>query len=577
MKALRIFVLVGLLAVMPWTAVAEENDDSTNETFGSIEIGGLLTDVDGSPDKAAEYYTTDEGPVGKVKLSTYQDWGSFDFGFKYMASDENQGYLDFDVKRMVRSHNDYIKHPHRFGHDPMANLVSTSVNNKVVYKDDLAPTQIYGVDYALFHDRTELQFPSVRALTLAVEYRDQTRSGHTQAFTTSHCDACHVTSRAHPRNESTTDATLEALVGFKSGSIRARFTSRELSERYNTIDTTFDKNLHPELRLPVFDNRMQYDSDVGAVPADLKPDIDKDIARLDFRWASRNGLAITANGVWAETENQYTGNSSDYTGYVATVTKRFKSNLRLRWRGKVYQTDTASVYVDPIQRTSPAGPQAGQTYFDVYGQTFDQFRNSALNRDALQSKLDASFRFGRKAGTVRALWYYDYVDREFYEVLPGEKKTTTNRLGLSYRMRPMKGLRIDAALNHAEVDNAFMLINGACSTLVSEPWPNPWNPDTPQYQDFQAARIAETTASASSWTKAELGLAWLTGSTTISGKYVYWDGDNNDGDLTDWSKERNSLTLTAWTPGGADWDWYLSYAYQDMSLDVPLCIPVFDG
>ncbi len=576
MKPMKIFVLAALLAALPLAVAAQETDENSN-TNGGIEIGALSTDVDGSPDKAAEFNTINKGPVGKVWLETFGDWGSLDFDFKYLATDENSGNLDFDIKRMVRSHNSYTKFPHRLGHDPMSNLESTSVNSKVVQHTDFSPTQDYTHNYSVFHDRTELQFPGLKALTVAVEYRDQRRSGHTQAFTTSHCDTCHVKSQAHQRDQKTTDATLEAIVGWKNASIRGRFTSRELTEKYNTEDENFDKNLHPELQRPVFDNRMQYGSDVGVVGADLKPDIDKDIARLDFRWANQTGFSFTANGVWSETKNLNSGFTADYSGYVATLTKRFKNNLRLRWRGKIYQTETPSIWIEPIQRVTPAGPQAGMTYFDVYGDLFNQWRDSNLNRDALESKLDACFRLGRKSGTLRALWDYDYIDREFYEVLPGEKKTTTNKLGLSYRVRPVKGLRIDAGLKHASVDNAFTLINGACSTLVSEPWPDPWNPDTPQYQDFQAERIAETTASASSWTKLDLGLAWVSGKSTISGKYVYWDGSNTDGDLTDWSKSRNSLTLTAWTPGGQDWDWYVGYAYQDMSLDVPLCIPVFDG
>jgi hypothetical protein len=575
MRHLKIFVLATLLAALPLAVEAQESEEEI-PTQGGFEIGGMGTNVDGSPVKAAEFYTIEEGGVGKLWLDSIGNWGAVDLKFKYIAEDENSGHLHFNIKRMVRSHSRYVMHPHRLGHDPMTNLESTSKNNKVVQRTDFTPDQEYGFNYSVFHNRTEFQFPSLKALTLAVEYRDQRRNGHTQAFTTNHCDTCHIKSQTHRRDQKTQEGTLEANVGWGRAAIRGRFTSRELTERYNTVDALFDKNLHPELQLPVFDQRMQYDSDVGVVPADLKPDIDKDIARLDFRWANDNGLAVSANGVWSETTNRYTGNQADYSGYVATVTKRFTNNLRLRWRGKVYQTETPSVYVDPIQRVTPAGPHAGTTYFEIYGETFDQFRNSALNRDVFKSKLDASFRLG-KAGTLRALWNYDTIDREHYEVLPGKKETTTNLLGIGYRVRPVKGLRFDAALKYADVSNAFMLINGACSTLESERYTNPWNPETPQYQDFHDARIADTTASASSWAKAELGVSYLSGKSTLSGRLLYWDGSNSDGDLTDWSKSRTSLTLTAWTPGGTEWDWYVGYAYQDMSMDAPLCIPVFDG
>jgi hypothetical protein len=577
MKNLSRFVLAVLLTALPFTVAAEDGDESTNETVGGVEVGGLFSDVSESPDKVAEFNTINDGPVGLVKLQTFQSWGDLDFKFKYAAEDENSGHLNFDVKRMVRSHNTYTRFPHRLGHDPMWNLSSTSTNGKVVQNTDFSPNQDYIMEYAVFQDRTEFQFPGFRPLTLAVEYRDQKRNGHTQAFTTSHCDTCHTKSQAHARDQRTTDGTLEAAVAWTSGVVRARYTTRQLREGVPSVYTDFDTNLHPELQVPVFSNRMQYDSDVGTVPADLKPEINKDTARLDFRWASRNGLAVTANGVWAETENRGSGNSADYSGYVATVSKRFGNNLRLRWRGKVYQTDTSSVYIEPIQRVTPAGPQAGLTYYDIYGVTFDQWRHSALNRDGLESKLDASYRFGRKGGTLRGVWDYEVIDREYYEVLPGNKETTSNTLGVSYRLRPAKGLRFDVDYKHADVANAFGLVDGACSTLVSGSYPNPWNPETPQYDSFQDARVAETTASASSWNRATLGLAWSTGKTTISGRYVYWDGSNNDGDLTDWSKNRQTATLTVWSPGGEEWDWYVGYAYQDMSTDAPACIPVFDG
>lgn len=327
----------------------------------------------------------------------------------------------------------------------------------------------------------------------------------------------------------------------------------------------------------MFENRLQYDSEVGPVPADFWPDIDKDIGRLDFRWGNDKGLAITANGVWSETENRYTGYKADYTGYVANVAKRFTNNLRLRWRGRVYSIDNDDVFVDTIERVGIAGPHAGLTYEEIYGRNFDHTRYSALDRDAVESKLDVSYRLGRKGGTIRGLWDFESIDREFYEVLPGEKETTTNILGLSYRVRPMKGLRLDAAYRHAEVDNAFTLINGACSTLESPAYPNPWNPETPQYEDFQNARVAETTASPSSWDKAELGAAWIGGRSTLSARYIYWDGSNSDGDLTDWSRTSQTATVTWWSPGGESWDWYLGYAWQDSSLDSPACIPVFDG
>lgn len=576
MKALKTIVLATLLIASPFAAAADDSEND-NSFEGSIELGGMMTDLDGSPDMAAEYSTLEEGVVGKVKMTSYQDWGAFDLKFKYMAEDQFAGDLDFDIKRMVRSHNTYTKFPHRLGHEPMAFLESTSTNGKVVRHTDMSPDQDYVMDYSVFFDRTEFQFPGFRPLTLAVEFREQRRNGHTQAFTTNHCDNCHVKSQSHRRDQKTADGTLEASIGWKRGSVRARFTDRSLREAHTSVNGTFDKNLHPEAQTPVFDNRMQYDSDVGLVPVDLKPEIDKNTTRLDFRYATDNGFAITANGVWSETENRGSGNQAEYSGYVVTAAKRFGNHLRLRWRGKVYQTETDNVFIDTIERITPAGPQAGTTYYDTYGDNFDHTRYSVLNRDGLESKLEGSYRFGRKLGTLRGYWNFKEIDRDFFEVAPGERKTTSNVLGLSYRVRPAKGLRFDAELKAGEISDAFMIVDGTCSTLVSDRYANPWSPETPQYYDQHQTRIGDGTASASSWNEVAASVGWNFGQSSLTGRVGYWDGDNRDGDLTDWSKERTTANITFWSPGGENWSWYAAWAYQDMTLGSHVCVPVFDG
>jgi len=551
---------------------AAEGDAESN-----IEVGGFGTDVDGSPDMAAEYDDTTSGLTGDATVSTHQDWGSFYFMGAFQSANTNAGELDFDIKRMVRSHNSYEKFIHRLGHDPMTNLEATSFNGKVVEHTDYDPDQEYDLTYAVFSSRTEFQLPSLKAVTLGVQFDEQKREGHRQAFTTSHCDTCHVKSQSHALNEKTSDGTLDAKVAWKGGYVKGAFTSRSLTYGTNNVYSTFDDNLHPELQAPVFDNRMQYDSDVGAISADMWPNSNKDKTRLDLVLNNIGGFTVTANGVWSQTENDYTNLQSDYAGYILSAAKGWKNGWRLRWRGSVYSIDNQDVYVPVIERPSIAGPHAGQTYSDIYGQTFDFTRKSALNRDVFESKADLSYRFGRKAGTLRFTWDYDTIERENYEVLPGEYTTTTNLLGVSWRARPATGWQLEANLKYADVNNAFTLINGACSTLVSGAYPNPWNPETPQYTEFHEARIAETTASASSWARADLRLGYSTGKTTVFGKYIYYDGDNTDGDLTDWSRQSNTALVTVWSAPTEAFNWYATYTWMDSDLNVPVCIPVFDG
>jgi len=565
------FTFMGTQYVVPGFAAAE------GDTESNVELGAWNVDISGSPDMAAEYYDDGSGPSANATVATHQGWGSLYFMGAYQSENTNAGELTFDIGRTVRSHTSYQKFLHRLGHDPMTNLEGTSTNGKVVQHTDLDPMVEYNLDYSDLRSRVELQFPGLRPLTIGLDYRQQERKGHRQAFTTSHCDTCHVYSQAHALDEKTSDGTLDAKVAWRGGYVKAAFTDRSLKYGTSSVPIQFDDALHPELQVPVFDNLLQYDSDVGVVPADLWPDIDKNKTRLDLVFNNVGGFTITANGVWTTTENRYTSLEMDYKGYMLTAAKAWKSGIRFRWRGNAYTIDNDNVYVEVNDRPGIAGPHAGLTYEDVYGVTFDGWRYSAANRDVFSSKADLSYRFGRKAGTLRVLWDYSAIDREYYEVLPGEYETTTNIFGASWRSRPGKGLKLEANLKYADISNAFTLIDGACSTLVSEPWPNPWNPDTPQYYEFQDARIAETTASPSSWTRADLKLAYVTGRTTLSAKYIYWDGDNTDGDLTDWSRQNQTALLTVWSAPTDHLSWYATYSWMSSDLDVPVCIPVFDG
>ncbi|MCP4896906.1 MAG: hypothetical protein GY906_08010 [bacterium] len=573
MKTMFRIVLALTLATVPLMVSAGEGED----TEGKVVFGGWGANTSESQDMVSEYQPTDGSAVVGLFLKSHGEVGAFEIQSLYRHEDDTDLEVDFDIKRMVRSHTSYSTLLHRFGHDPMHNLEGASFNGKAVRHSDLDPDQEYGLQYRVLDHWTEFQFPQLSVLTLGVGYREQKRSGHMQAYTNNHCDNCHIVSRSHPIREKTTDGTLSADVAWKGGSLTASATSRRLRQDYSSVTHLYDDALHPEKQKPLFDNRLQYDSKEGPMAADFWPDIDKDIMKLNIALANVGGFVVNGGAVWTQTENRYTGLKSDYNGYILNAAKRWKSGWGLRWRGQVYAIDNDNVFVDTNERVTPAGPHAGQTYEDIYGVNFDHWRYSAMNRDVFQSKTELAKRFGGKAGTLKFQWDYQNIDREHYEVLPGEKKTTKNLVGVSWRTRPAKGWKINANLRHADVTNAFTLINGACSTLESPRYTVPWFPETPQYHDQHDTRIAETTASASSWDELKLSASYVTGKTTVTGTYRYFDGSNTDGNLTDWSRNNNSATLTVWSAPAQTWDWYLGYALTDSKIDSPVCIPIFDG
>ena len=123
-----------------------------------------------------------------------------------------------------------------------------------------------------------------------------------------------------------------------------------------------------------------------------------------------------------------------------------------------------------------------------------------------------------------------------------------------------------------------MLVNGRFSTLFSTQVPNPFHPDSAQYYEFHAARIADTTAAPESWDELKLQMSYmLKENDQLTASYRWWDGDNDSQDLTDWSKTSQALTFGYWAAPAPDWQWYLSYTWHDSELDFPSSVPIFDG
>ena len=195
----------------------------------------------------------------------------------------------------------------------------------------------------------------------------------------------------------------------------------------------------------------------------------------------------------------------------------------------------------------------------------------------MESRLDFTKRLGRKQGNVRLFWEYETIDREHYYVAPDSTETTTNILGASWWARPKKGVKTNVKVQHGTTDDPFMLVNGQYSTLTSAAVPNPFHPDSAQYYQFHEARIADTTASPSSWNELQLRASRTDGNTTVSGSYRYWDGDNGDGDLTDWARTHQTATISLWSMPAPTWQWHAAYTWSDTELEAPASIPLFDG
>lgn len=570
----KALLAVLLLVLVPGSMWAQES-----QTEGEVEIGIWDTSVDGSPDLVLEYQPDGTGPQVKADIDSVGEKGSVSYEGNVRADNDMTNKLDFDINRVFRSTNVLNSLLHRLGHQPLNHFEAATNHGRVVWQTDMNPDSIYEVDYQVFETWNEIQPKGMSGLTFGFGYRDQRREGLRQQTLVSHCDACHVESMDRPMDERTTDVGVDLTWAGKQGYVRAGYKSRGYSDDPTSVDFLYDRALHPELRTPVWDNRVSLDALDGPVPIDVRYDTSKDTFGLDGLWASPKGLNIAAEGIWSETKNEGTNVKSDYNGYLLNVSKRFGQDRKwgFRWRGRSYNVDVSDYFVDTIERASIAGPHTGRTYREVYGLDPDFNRLSSRNRDVVDSKADLSYRFNRKLGSLRVIWDYDSVDREYYQVAPGTTKTTSNELGLSWSARPAKGWKTNVLAKFGSASDPFNGVNTQYSTLVSLPAASPMAPTSAQYFEFHDARIADGSASPESWTRFEARGTYTGKSSSITANYRHWDGKNTSGDLTDWSRLNQAASVTLWSSPAPKWQWYVGYTWNDSSLDTVATIPLFDG
>ena len=574
MKRASWILLLAVLLLAATAATAQTT--SATGTSGTAEVGAWDASTDGSPDKAAEYEPIDGGPDLRLDLWSEGAKSAVELGAAVRDDNDAVLSLDFDIGRSIRSSTDYTALVHRLGFDNLEHFAAATGHGRLTRHTDLAVGQTYEIDYHALDHRTEFQPRGMDYLTLAVGFRHQEREGVRQQTTISHCDSCHVINQARPVDESTNDARLEAQIAWQGGQVTASIVNREYTDDSNLLTLLYDDALHPELRLPVFDNRLRFDSAEGPLPVGVDPDIDKEILEIDGSFDDVGGFALTAGGAWSTTENRFTGNEASFSGAMVTAARLVKS-WHFTFRGRSYSLDNDDYFVDAVERLGVAGPQANRTYRQVYGFDPDYLRRSALNRQVLDTSFQLTRRLAGKKGRVRLSWDRMAIDRDSFEVAPGDTESITNVLGLSWRARPKKGWKTQLAWKHGETDNPYNNLDGTYSTLTSSSSPNPFLPQAAQYYVSHAARIADVGASPSSWDELAARASHSAGNHTLSASYRWWDGDNNEGDLADWSRNVQAATVAFWSAPAPDWQWHVAYNWSNTDLDLPASIPLFDG
>ncbi len=565
------------IAIVVAAAVLLAVPVAAEDVSGFIEIGGRSAGETGNMNRAAEYRSTESGPTLEMAIQAAFDAFYLELASTAVASDRQEHALTLDLDRMVRSHTTFTRLPHRLQHDSLANLEGTV--KEVVYTgaDDLDPNARYSIRYEYLTNHTELQVPDAPWLTVTTDFREQWREGHEQALALSHCSACHVTSMTRSTDQHLREGGMGVRVAAGNWTVNGTYSSRDFRERAASPTNVYDLAVHPALRKAVFNDRIWYDGRDGALAFDVNPSTEKDTWKVKVTNPDLGGFAVSVVGVSSNVENTATGNTVDYDGVNFMAARRFGKKARFSLRARTYSIESSDYFVDVPDPVATAG-YVGQTYYEHYGFQPDFLRQSAIDRDVTEAEARLYYRLARKT-SLTGTYSVRSLDREYYHVAVGETKTLEQKLKISLSARPVKGLQLRAAATYADISNPFMLIDGSCQTEV-QPYsvPSPMAPGSQQYYQLHDSRIADTTASPSEYAEIRLSGSYQLGVNSLATvTYRWWDGSNDEHDLTDWSKTIDAITANVmWAPTESS-QLYAAASYGKRELETRFCIPLMDG
>lgn len=546
---------------------------------GQVQIGGHGAQEKDNPARAAEYTTTQSGPDAKVDLSYRGGFLHLGLVSDAVSSDQQRHLLSFELGRMVRSHTTFSKLPHRLVHDRLLNLAGSISDVKIVYGEDRDPTARYGIRYDELTHRTDLQFPQAAWLTVSAELREQWRQGKVQSLSISHCYSCHVISQTRDLDHHTKDAGLAATVQTGNWHLRASAVTRSARERNGAPLRLYDRAQHPNLRTPLFDDRATYDSRNGPLPYAWYPTQEKDTYKLTIANDRLAGFSLLFGAASSKLTNTHTGNEVEYDGVSLSLARRLSPSTRLSVYLRSYTFESTEYFYDSPEPVAAAGPYAGKTYRQQYGFNPDYLRLSALDRDVTEGYLRVVHKLA-KPTTLTAQYQVRHIDRVHMEVAPGETTTLEQELTLRLDTRWRNRAKLRASLTYGDVENPFMHLNAACNPapMQTVAVPSPLVPGSVQYYQMYGARVADLTASPSRYWEAKASLTHnVTPQFLANLSLRYWDGDNEDLDLTQWSNNLQAITASvSWTPSQKV-QAHAGATYGRRETETFMCIPVMDG
>ena len=451
MKKLAIFLLA-CLPLIAWPALAGDHVDASNY----VEIGAHGSDISKDHNQVSEYSQSETQVEGLLKLRTMNTSGDLKYrlDLALFSNDDMKMKLVINKGNWFTSTTTYNKFLHKMGHDTMSNLVwreaadqagTIPAHKEVTYVDYDSGQDYYKV-YEDFRQVFDFRLNTSMPSDIQVGFRAQSRNGYHQTMQLSHCDTCHVQSKAAKVDENAYDIWAKVHARVDKFDVSYKYTYSKFNNKADQTMYYIDRPRHPVTGGAVeeFASRTLFGGET--LPSEFNNDNKKSTHEVHVEGNVGKRDTIVAGASYSDLTNEFTNLDLTTTTGSFRWSHKFRPNFVFDAFLSYYTMDNDDIFIDiPAWREGRPGG----------GQPLAWTRYSAYNRDVSYVKLRARYKMNDQN---RFTFSYRYKqtnrDNVIVNLEDGDTDTTSSLFKVRWDGR-YGDLRANLTASFESVDHPF--------------------------------------------------------------------------------------------------------------------------
>ncbi len=441
----------------------------TPDASNYVEVGVHGSDVAKDHNRVTEYNQARTAVEGTLKLRMMDQKDDLKYRLDLSVFSNNDMNLDLVIHKgdWFTSTTSYNKFMHKLDHDQMQNLqwresVNPEVNQpggKMMTFVDRSPGMEYFKVYENIRQVFNFRFNTENPTDLELGFRAQNRSGYHQTMQLSHCDTCHVQSKAAKLDQTNYDAWAKVHTKVDNRfDVSYKFTYSSFENNEDPTLYYIDQPRHPVNggNVEEFGSRQVFGGEI--LESGTISDNERTLHEVRVEGSVTDADHLVGNASYAKQTNK--GMDLDLSTTAASfrwrhkVSKRFKLDAYLSY----YTMDNDDVYVVlPAWREGRGGG----------GQDMDYTRFSTYNRNVSMLKLQGYYKMDQQ-NRITFSYRYKQVDREYQVVTFEDRETETieNRFNVRWDRR-VDDLKTTLEATYEVTDNPFANATGIIETPIN--------------------------------------------------------------------------------------------------------------